>query len=204
MLKLDWDVLEIHPFLFDMFTFLIWIDQEIQSFLLNESMFLRSQMISLFAYMETMFCLLSIYEFWKEISKDKIIMITKDNTSKYIKKYILNLNNSYYKDNLEKLKWINPKSIKMLRNMLTHFYSVPESLWVIQDGGRESLIASQKLGNTQYYFISPQEFYGLLQWACKLILEKWNKDAKFDAEFKKRMYFVMKIVWWNAAKIAKL
>ncbi len=66
---------------------------------------LRAQMICLFAYLETMFCLITIYD--NEIDDEpKIIEQTKNNLDSLISTYILNEKNSYYKANLTRLSKI--------------------------------------------------------------------------------------------------
>jgi predicted nucleotidyltransferase component of viral defense system len=87
----------------------------------------RSQMICLFSYMETIFCLLTVYDF--ELTDERKIMeISNNNINKYIDKCILTKDNEFYNKNIDRLKKITAGNFKILRNSLTHFYSVSENI----------------------------------------------------------------------------
>ena len=79
---------------------------------LTSTQTLRSQAILLFAYMQTIFCLVTIYD--KEIDDEKkIIQNTKNSLDSMITSLILTPHNSYYKQNFERYKHINAQDIKL-------------------------------------------------------------------------------------------
>ncbi len=202
LLRVDWDRVEIHPLLEPTFKFLIDIDREIK-YLLNDNTWniLRSQIICVFAYLETIVCLFTLYKAKEKLSDDDLKRETQKNVRKFINSYVINLKNMYYKENMEKFKWINTESLKDLRNMVTHFYSVPDSLWIIQEM-RIKRPDKEKLKEEWHCFISPKELYNLLEWSSNALIKDRFLDSKKDyTKFKYWITNVIDMVAWNAAKI---
>lgn len=168
---------------------------------------LRTQMISLFAYMETIFCLVTIYD--KETdNKKKIIKATKQNVENLISSFILTPTNPYYKEHADRFKKINAEDVKALRNSLTHFFGVCDKIWLLpkeaSKQGREAerFFSSQQL---ESIFISPQDFHMLLKEAVRLILMKRNDETvDHPGDFKRKMQFVMNIVEEIAPKLVTM
>lgn len=205
LLKVDWDRLEIHPLLKPTFKFLIGIDKEIK-YLLNDDTWkiLRSQIICVFAYLETIVALFTVYKAKEKLSDDDLKRKTQRNVRKFINSYVINYKNKYYKENIEKFKWISTESLKDLRNMTTHFYSVPDSLWIIQEM-RIKWPDKEKLKEDWYFFISPKELYNLLEWASNALIEDRFFDSKKDyTKFERWIIQVINIVEWKASQIGNI
>ena len=92
---------------------------------------IRSEMIALFAHLETIFCLNLAYEY-KQSDEVEIIKLARDekNMKKFINTFCLNENNIWCQKNLERFKRISASDLRSLRNSLTHFYSVSKKLSV--------------------------------------------------------------------------
>lgn len=202
LLKVDWDRLEIHPLLKPTFKFLIEIDKEIK-YLLNDDTWkiLRSQTICVFAYLETIVALFTVYKEKEKLSDNDLKREIQKNVRKFINSYVINYKNKYYKGNIEKFRWISTESLKDLRNMTTHFYSVSDNLWIIQEM-RIKRPDKEKLKEEWHFFISPKELYNLLEWASNALIEDRFFDSKKDyAKFERWIIQVINMVEWNAAQI---
>jgi hypothetical protein len=199
------DSLIIDPLLERTFYFLIWIDNEV-AYLMKDNTWitLRSQMICIFAYMETIVCLYAVFKAWRKLTENEVKSESLKNAKKFINSYMLNFKNKYYKDNYVMFKWINSNSLKELRNMLTHFYSVSDSLWIIHDMWLDRSSKSE-LEEKWHYFISPIELYKLLQWASNALIKDRNSESKKDGiNFSFKMKNVIEIVELNAAHITEI
>jgi len=115
--------------------------------------------------METIFCLITVYEY--ELNDDReIVEKSNDNLNKLIEKCILTKKNEFYNKNINRLKKINAGQLKILRNSLTHFYSVSDSIGVIPSGADYDARKVEKHLENQkhnYIFITPDDFYALLK-----------------------------------------
>lgn len=164
--------------------------------------FPRSQMICLFAYMETIFCLVTIYN--REITDEwEIIKFTNSDIRSLITTLILSDENEYYKINKDRLWKIDADKFKRLRNRLAHFYSVSEHIQIgINDQAREIENYLHETGHTEIISMSPQELYELLKSAVKLILIKRTKDSIEQPEiFAKKIWYVKWEVALNASVV---
>ncbi len=169
---------------------------------------IRSQMICLFAYMETIFCLMTIYNH-ETTDQKQIIDYTGDDIKSLIKEFILSEENEYYKNNKKRLWKISAKKLKNVRNSLTHFYSVSWLIGVINQGAAkkarelENDLHLQK--NIDIVFISPHELYELLKFAVQLLLIKWNNDFLENPEtFTRKFWYVRTIVDSSASKFSSM
>ncbi|MDR3168694.1 MAG: hypothetical protein LBU27_02880 [Candidatus Peribacteria bacterium] len=95
------------------------------------SLGVRVKMIALFAFMETIFCLITIYD--SKLSDEReIIKKSNNDLPKWIGKYILTKRNDFYKQNISRFKKITTKNLILLRNSLTHFFSVSRGIMIFE------------------------------------------------------------------------
>ena len=173
---------------------------ELQNLLSEIKRPVRSVMISLFAYMETLFSLLTVYKAWKELNEKDLMNQSKNNLRPFISKYILSKWNKYYSVHEKYFKELSPQMLIDLRNYLTHFYSVPDGIAIAQDRENPEIIEKRE-EQTKCIFIVPVDLYELLQYAAFMIVNEWHCDAIKNHEiFKRNMKNVIKIVWEKAAR----
>lgn len=167
----------------------------------------RSQMISIFAYMETIFCLLIVYEH-EIIDERKIIEQTNNNIEKLIKKYILTDQNDFYRLNKNRFAKITAKQFKTLRNHLTHFFWVSEIIWIIPkwvDHDARKIEEQLHQNKHNYIFITPHDFYELLRCSMELILIKRNNESCSNSEiFTRKMWYILRVVENKAPELVKM
>lgn len=164
----------------------------------------RSQIICLFVLMETIFCLVTVYNY--ELSDEREIMEKgNDNIKKLINKYILTKKNTFYNKNISRFKIITADQIKLLRNTLTHFYSVSGWIGIIPKWAHEQAMKIEedlRKKKENYIFFSPEDFYELLKSAMVLILLDRNEQStRTPDDFKRKMDYVMQLVNNKAAKL---
>ena len=170
---------------------------------------IRSEMIVLFANLETLFCLNIAYENKTSDKKEIIKLAMNENSIKsFLKRFCLNKSNEWSKKNPERLKHITIDDLRKLRNSLTHFFSVDKGLGVsyaIFDAKSRKL---ERITNFKAKFISPEDLHEIIKSAAKLIIKKWNEDcreslAKNSDEFKTRILCVKDIIEKHGAVIIK-
>ena len=167
----------------------------------------RSQMICLFSYMETIFCLLTVYDF--ELTDERKIMeISKDNINKYINKCILTKDNEFYNKNIDRFRKITANNLKILRNSLTHFYSIFDNIGLIpKEASIEARKAEKLLENQKhnYIFITPEDFLELLNGAVRIVLLGWsNESITKPQDFKRKMSYIIDLISKKAPKTVKI
>lgn len=169
----------------------------------------RSKFITLFANLETLFCLNIAYE--NKISNKKAIInkaLDPKTIKSFLEKFCLNKENEWGRKNPIRLKNITADNLRKLRNSLTHFFSVDEDLQ-IADAMLD--IKSRKLEKATDFkvkFISPEDLYEIVKGAGILILKRWNEDYidsknKKSNEFKERILSVNNIIKNCGAVIVK-
>lgn len=166
---------------------------------------IRSEMIVLFANLETLFCLNLAYEN-KTFDKDEIRKLATNsrNVEDFIKRFCLTQDNEWIKYNPERLKDTTAKDIRYLRNNLTHFFSVDEKLGIIHPALNEKARRVERKMNASFKFISTEDLYGIIKGAAKLMILKWSKDYEEDSdEFRQRISFVKNIIKKRGAVIIK-
>lgn len=174
--------------------------KELQDILYEIKRPVRSMMISLFAYMETLFSLLTVYKAWKELNEKELMNQSKNNLRPFISRYILNKENKYYLKHEKYFQELTSKRLIELRNHLTHFYSVPDNMAIAQDR-KDPFIIEAREKQLNCIFIIPNELYELLQSAAYMIVNEWHCDAINNHElFKIKMKNVIKVVWEKAAR----
>lgn len=85
----------------------------------------RSQMLVIFSFLETVFNLFLAYTY-KTSDQLELLNLAMDKGTKnkklFIDTYLLNTKNTYFNQN-NRLNHINSKSLILLRNSLSHFFS---------------------------------------------------------------------------------
>ena len=125
--------INIRPELVPIFEYLENIENEISQLLKNSPNTVRTNTIAIFAFMEVIFCIQNIFQF-NLYDNNSIIKSAKNNLLQYINLYILNKNNEYYLNEIDRFKGIWKIDIQKLRNSLTHFYSLWwDKIWLLSD-----------------------------------------------------------------------
>jgi len=161
---------------------------------------IRSEMIVLFANLETLRCLYIAYNH-KTSDKDAVrkLAMNSENIKLFLEEFCLNSDNEWVKKNQERASKITADDIKKLRNSLTHFFSVDKGLSVANAMIDEK---SRKLESATQYkakFLSPEDMYEMLKGAALLLIKKWNNDCVTSLnngtnDFKDRILCVRDIV----------
>lgn len=161
---------------------------------------IRVEMVALFAYLETLFCL---YLAYKHKTSDQIGIIKLATNSKnigfFLNKFCLNTDNNWMKDNSERAKHLKAKNIRILRNSLTHFFSVDKKIQIGDVKVNEESRKIEKMLNNEVSFLSPEDLYGIIKGAISLIMMEWTSDCKKFSntnsnEFNEKFLCVQKIV----------
>jgi len=170
---------------------------------------IRSEMIVLFAYLETLIRLNFAYEN-KIDDGEKIRKLTLNQSvwKSFYNNFCLTENNPWGQQNLERLKHINAQDLKYLRNSLTHFFSVDKCLGVsyaILDTKSRKL---EQKTNFKAKFISPEDLYEIIRGSALLMIKKWNDDcrkslASNSIEFKERILTVNSLIKKSGPVIIK-
>jgi len=161
---------------------------------------IRSEMIVLFANLETLFCLNIAYE--NKISDEKEIIkktMKQGNVKYFLEKFCLNKENEWGQKNPKRLKRITTNDLRKLRNSLTHFFSVSKGLSVSYAVLDEKSRKLEKATNFKVKFISLEDLYEIIKGSAKLMIKKWSEDCKNSLEknsneFKERILFVKAVI----------
>lgn len=161
---------------------------------------IRSEMIVLFAVLETLFCLNLAYKY-KTSDKNKIRKLATNITEveNFLNHYCLSQDNGWIRRNPDRLKDITPIDIRDLRNNLTHFFSVSEKLGIVHPVLSDKAREIERSINKSFKFISPEDLYGIIKGAFEVMIKKWNRDyqdclRKNSDEFQKAISCVRDII----------
>ena len=170
---------------------------------------IRSEMIVLFANLETLFCLNIAYENKTSNEKEiRTLAMKEDNIKSFLKEFCLNKENEWGQKNPERLRHITADDIRKLRNSLTHFFSVCKGLQIaypLLDAKSRKL---EQITHFKVKFISPEDLYEIIKGAAKLIIKRWNEDCRKSLinnsnEFKERILCVRDIIKKHGAVLVK-
>jgi len=170
---------------------------------------IRSEMIVLFANLETLFCLNIAYE--NKISDEKEIIkraMNQDNVKDFLERFCLNQENEWCQKNPERIKHISADDLRKLRNSLTHFFSVAKNIGVSYALLDEKSRKLEKATNFKAKFISPEDLYEIIKGSARLMIKRWSEDCKSDLaknsnEFKEKILSVKAVVDNYGAMIIK-
>lgn len=139
----------------------------------------RSKLIILFAYLETLMRLNFAYEN-KICDREKIRKQTFDQVvwESFYRDFCLNINNQWGQKNQERLKNITVQELRYLRNSLTHFFSLDIGLLVADAFLNEKSRKLEQITNFELKFISPEDLHEIIKGAAMLMIEKWSNDYK--------------------------
>ena len=160
--------------------------------------------------MEVIFCIQNIFQF-NLYDNNSIIKSAKNNLLQYINLYILNKNNEYYLNEIDRFKGIWKIDIQKLRNSLTHFYSLWwDKIWLLSDQYNideiidlENKVRKQIKGGV-YLLLRPIDLFELIKKANIIIFEQWNLSHLDDIDiFYIKIQNVINIVTNNAPILIK-
>lgn len=170
---------------------------------------IRSEMIALFAHLETFIRLNFAYEN-KIDDGEKIRKLTLNQSvwESFYNNFCLSENNSWVQKNPERVKHISAQDLRYLRNALTHFFSVDKGLGIsysVLDGKSREL---EQKTNFKAKFISPEDLYEIIKGSALLMIKKWNDDcrkslASNSNEFKERIVAVNNLIKKSGPVIIK-
>lgn len=168
---------------------------------------LRSEMIVIFANLETLRCLYTAYKH-KVTNEEEIrhLAMKKENIRSFLNEFCLNQENSWVKHNPERAAKITAEDVQKLRNSLSHFFSVAKGISLSHSLLNDKSRQLEQMSEFKVTFISPEDLYGILKGAAILMVKKWNNDCVFSFkarsnEFKERILCVRDIVGRYGVKI---
>lgn len=170
---------------------------------------IRSEVIALFAHLETLFCLNIAY---KNKTSDQAEIIKKamdqNNVKLFLTEFCLNKENEWGNKHPERFKRITADELRRLRNSLTHFFSVSRGLSLSYALLDEKSRRLEKATNYKAKFISPEDLYEIIKGAAKLMIIEWSKDCTENLsgssnDFKARILCVKNVVEASGAIIIK-
>ncbi len=164
-----------------------------------------SQLIIIFAALEVAYFFYLAYTL--EISDNNLLRkeaMNDKNLKKFLNSFILNEGNQFYKDNKEKFKHITSTELRVLRNSLTHFFSIGSDKFIIVEDSQsekvknfETLLKKKGMSNTCAF--SPNDLTKLLESAHIKMFKIWDSDNKSNPEnFRRKIAFVEELVKSNA------
>lgn len=169
----------------------------------------RSEMVFIFAYLETLLRLEFAYK--KKINDGKEIRkltLNKKVWESFYNDFCLNQNNKWIQENKERAKNITAEDLRYLRNSLTHFLSVDRGLQISDSILKNESRKLEKLSEFKVKFISPEDLYQIAKNVTILIIEKWNKDCqeclKINSnDFREKILCVSKLIEESGAVIIR-
>ena len=189
---------------FPLFNFLIKIDSEIKTHIdleyirahhKNIDVSVRSLMLCLFAYMETIFFFKIIYDEDRDLSYEELRRFSEWKMTDLIKKYLLSKkNNKYYALNYDEFNKIKQTDLMDLRHYLTHFYSTTDNFWLYIWRYSQKELDDVRKENPDFSMLSPYNLYYLINCAANNLILEWDSECKKDEiSFNRKMKRVLKI-----------
>lgn len=157
---------------------------------------IRSEMIILFSYLETIRVLWTAYE--KNTTNESTLRNTSDNNMKeFFKKFCTCKDNRWVKGNPKRAARFGPNALVKMRNSLTHFFSVGK-LGITANYDQETM-KMEKLTKNKFQAISSADLLEIIEGGFELLIIKWNNDYQNtlnqnDSNFEERINCVKKIV----------
>jgi hypothetical protein len=167
----------------------------------------RVEMIAIFAQLEVLLCFSIAYD--EETSDEKMIRekaMNKKVVNSFLDNFCLNIKNSWYSANQERVEKISADDLRKLRNSLTHFFSVGKVL-SISTPGHDTLARKIEIDTKfKVRFISPEDMWNLTMGAAEAMIKKWDLDCRKclqdgSTNFEKKIHMVKDLVDKHAAKI---
>jgi len=161
----------------------------------------RTQMIQLFTQLEVMYFLYLSYS--EEIdSEDKLreVAMKEENRKAFLRQFILNDTNSYYKTNIERFKKLDAGKIVRLRNALVHFFSLSSDAIGIHpdrfgEDARKFERHAAEQNHGQLVLMSPLDLSELIKGAYMILFQIWTEDTLHENEkFKRKIKHVHNVV----------
>lgn len=160
----------------------------------------RSNMILVFSYIETLFCIITAYTLELD-NQESIVYNSKNKLINNIEKYLIGKKNTYFINNKEKLWKLTAKSLRDLRNWLVHFYSVFPQKIALSEGEFKKWEKITTLFNEENIVIlSSMDLFELTKVGSKIFIQELAYDFKHNKNsFNRKIEIVKKVIAVNAA-----
>lgn len=167
--------------------------------------FIRSNMILIFSYIETLFCIITAYTLELDQQED-IVYSSKNKLINNIEKYLIGKRNSYFMKNKEKLWKLTAKSIQKLRNWLVHFYSVyPEDIALSEAEFKKTEKITIAFDESNVTILSSTDLFELAKVWSKIFIQELAYDFKHNkSTFNKKIEIVKKVTKTNIPAFIQL
>ena len=157
----------------------------------------RSEMIVLFAYLETLRTLWTAYEL-KIDDENKLRDASDPKLESFYNSFCLSSENKWVKEHSNISGKISKDKIRKLRNSLTHFFSV-SGIYITPDAMKDDSKKLMNATNNKALFISPRDLFEIIQGAFKLVIKKWSDDYQeslnnSNSEFEEKIKYTHSIV----------
>lgn len=162
----------------------------------------RSELIVLFAHLETLRCLYTAYE--NNTSDNRELRDASEGAmEKFINEFCLSEKNQWIQNNPKRSGKLSARNLCKLRNSLTHFFSV-DKIGIVPIYDEETEKIGNKINN-KVQLISSEDFAEILHHTGKLVLKKWCQDCEDSLSgqnnnFVEKMRRVKEVVERNAAR----
>lgn len=135
----------------------------------------RSELIILFAHLETLRCLWTAYKL--QTSDRNVLKNASDGALKeFINEFCLSKENEWIMNNPKRAAHLSGKNLVRLRNSLTHFFSVDKiGVVPLYDDKTQEIVEQMK---NKVQLISSQDFSEILRSTGRMILMRWAKDCE--------------------------
>lgn len=164
----------------------------------------RSELIILFAYLETLRCLWVAYDF-KTSEREKLRNASDEKIDIFFKEFCLCKKNKWVRNNSKRSGKIGAKRLRELRNSLTHFFSISK-LGIVTSGSEDDIQKVGKMTNNRVQAITPKDLSEITAGVFEILIKKWSDDCKESLDnghldFKERIKCVNVLVEDCGAKI---
>ena len=161
---------------------------------------IRSNMILVFSYIETLFCIITAYSLELD-DQESIVYNSKNKLINNIEKYLIGKKNTYFINNKEKLWKLTAKSLRDLRNWLVHFYSISPQNIVLSEGEfKKWEKITMLLHEENIVILSSIDLFELAKVGSKIFIQELAYDFKHNKNsFNRKIEIVKKVIAVNAA-----
>ena len=160
----------------------------------------RSNMILVFSYIETLFCIITAYSLELD-DQESIVYNSKNKLINNIEKYLIGKKNTYFINNKEKLWKLTAKSLKDLRNWLVHFYSIsPQNIALSEGEFKKWEKITTLFHEENIVILSSIDLFELVKVGSKIFIQELAYDFKHNKNsFNRKIEIVKKVIAVNAA-----
>lgn len=157
----------------------------------------RSQLIVLFSYLETLFCLhISYTEQTEDDSRIRKSASDGQKVKKFLREYCFTDRNPWYAENKSRGLKISEEKFRHLRNSLVHFFSLTSEIFLVDstDTGEKTGKPLEERGQSNTTFISTKDFQEIIKGVFQIMMEEWEDEFKTNQkEFNKKILCVQSV-----------